>query len=221
VCVHNERRARRTLTPGAGVHGHEPQAALAPALRVREPNAAHPASIWSGACAFRRLLGRESTDAPCRTRWMSPGPWSSPRPRMTPSVVSVCPEACFWRYTRLSVCSYLSLNPHEQFRMLSKPCSVVRDVTVTTTDMLRAAADKSSMHTRAVMSMLCRCLSSTGADFCAVAQLGPPGVERASSYCKRSNTVCRRTGSCSTCREVSPAPSARRARADFAQPRTL
>jgi small subunit ribosomal protein S29 len=40
-----------------------------------------------------------------------------------------------------------------QFRLLSKPCSVVRDITLKTLGKLDAASDKSSFHSRMVLSM--------------------------------------------------------------------
>ena len=40
-----------------------------------------------------------------------------------------------------------------QFRLLSKPCSVVRDITLKILGKLDAASDKSSFHSRMVLSM--------------------------------------------------------------------
>ena len=42
---------------------------------------------------------------------------------------------------------------YPQFRLLSKPCSVVRDVTLEVLGKLDAASDKSSFHSRMVLSV--------------------------------------------------------------------
>jgi hypothetical protein len=47
---------------------------------------------------------------------------------------------------------WLSANVTTQFRILSKPCSVIRDVTLQTVQLMQNARDKSSRDTRAVFS---------------------------------------------------------------------
>jgi small subunit ribosomal protein S29 len=56
----------------------------------------------------------------------------------------------------LEVCvhlwSQISTNTTAQFRVLSKPCSVIRDVTLQIVELMKSAQDKSSRDTRSVLS---------------------------------------------------------------------
>jgi small subunit ribosomal protein S29 len=48
-------------------------------------------------------------------------------------------------------------NVTTQFRILSKPCSVIRDVTLETVELMKGAREKSSRDTRAILSMSISC----------------------------------------------------------------
>lgn len=54
---------------------------------------------------------------------------------------------------RIHVGRQILTNSTIQFRLLSTPCSVIRDVTLQTAEIINAARDKSSLDTRAVFSM--------------------------------------------------------------------